>query len=494
MSTFLLRIGHLRCVNQCLKTQSWNILSRASTALPFSTKSSGSKNSSKKIRKDKSKPKTYFDIEKLVQHKPCNFPKKEVSPTASTVNEASLEAIASVATKHTSPDASAETIATTYDITTQPVTTSFVKSVPSKITTAESIVEVPEDFPGEDALILEASKVADEPVVDVPQVPMHPAPASVELAPDPFVDVVLVDGALNVIHEAVANKRSIEPVEETPPAEGFLKSVVEGGGVEVSLEPLTEAAPKEVSLEPLTEAAPNEVSLEPLTEAAPEEESLEPLTEASPNEVSLEPLTEAAPKEVSLEPVVEVAPTEPSPNLATKMTLRTVSDGVPETLTADLPASLQPMAKAVPQPVAEAAMSEPDPADSVPEPEEEVVLDPVAEMTDSTNVVPGSEDLVDPAWVLSKTAEEEQQLDSPAEAVGPSQGHMDPVQRLFLDSIREYSTNSQAAGGLVDADSQYQKGLEEEIAKLQRLYGGGDLTSFPNFKFTEPQWDEVSQK
>uniref|UniRef100_A0A3B5LDY2 ATP synthase peripheral stalk subunit F6, mitochondrial n=1 Tax=Xiphophorus couchianus TaxID=32473 RepID=A0A3B5LDY2_9TELE len=61
---------------------------------------------------------------------------------------------------------------------------------------------------------------------------------------------------------------------------------------------------------------------------------------------------------------------------------------------------------------------------------------------------------------------------------------MDPVQRLFLDSIREYSTNSQAAGGLVDAGSQYQKVLEEEIAKLQRLYGGGDLTSFPNFKFT----------
>ncbi|XP_014870520.1 ATP synthase-coupling factor 6, mitochondrial isoform X10 [Poecilia latipinna] len=75
-----------------------------------------------------------------------------------------------------------------------------------------------------------------------------------------------------------------------------------------------------------------------------------------------------------------------------------------------------------------------------------------------------------------------------------SKAHMDPVQRLFLDSIREYSANSQAAGGLVDADPLYQKALEEETAKLQRLYGGGDLTSFPNFKFTEPQWDEGSQK
>ncbi|XP_014823866.1 PREDICTED: uncharacterized protein LOC106904182 isoform X5 [Poecilia mexicana] len=328
MSASLLRIGHLRCVNKCLQTEGWKMLSRAPTALPFSTKSSGSKNSSKKTSKDKSKPKTYFDIEKLVQHKPCNFPKKEVSPAASAVTEAALEAIASAATKHTPPVASAGTIAAAADGTTQAVTASFVKEVPSNTATDESTVEVvPEAFPGEDALMLEASKVAAEPAVDVPQVPMHPA--SVESAPGPLVDVALVDGALNLVHEAVPNKAEMEPV---------------------------------------------------------------------------------------------------------------------------------------------------------------------AEITDATDVVPGSEDLVDPAWVLSKAAEEELQMDSPAEAVGPSQAHMDPVQRLFLDSIREYSANSQAAGGLVDADPLYQKVLEEETAKLQRLYGGGDLTSFPNFKFTEPQWDEGSQK
>lgn len=61
---------------------------------------------------------------------------------------------------------------------------------------------------------------------------------------------------------------------------------------------------------------------------------------------------------------------------------------------------------------------------------------------------------------------------------------MDPIQKLFLDSIREYSTKSQATGGLVDAGSEYEKALAEEVAKLQRLYGGGDLTSFPEFKFT----------
>lgn len=42
----------------------------------------------------------------------------------------------------------------------------------------------------------------------------------------------------------------------------------------------------------------------------------------------------------------------------------------------------------------------------------------------------------------------------------------------------------------MDAGSEYERNLADEVAKLQRLYGGGDLTSFPEFKFTgdkEPQ-------
>ncbi|KAL0204431.1 hypothetical protein M9458_002449, partial [Cirrhinus mrigala] len=80
---------------------------------------------------------------------------------------------------------------------------------------------------------------------------------------------------------------------------------------------------------------------------------------------------------------------------------------------------------------------------------------------------------------------------------------LDPVQKLFLDKIREYNTKSkcvtdrvrtdrmmkclvlhfEAAGGVVDAGPAYQKNLTEEMTKLQRLYGGGDLTKFPQFKF-----------
>ncbi|KAK3511001.1 hypothetical protein QTP70_029010, partial [Hemibagrus guttatus] len=70
---------------------------------------------------------------------------------------------------------------------------------------------------------------------------------------------------------------------------------------------------------------------------------------------------------------------------------------------------------------------------------------------------------------------------------------LDPVQKLFLDKIREYNVKSKSSGGMVDAGPSYQKNLTEEIGKLQRLYGGGDLTKFPDFKFTEPKLEEVAK-
>ncbi|XP_036396551.1 ATP synthase-coupling factor 6, mitochondrial-like [Megalops cyprinoides] len=71
---------------------------------------------------------------------------------------------------------------------------------------------------------------------------------------------------------------------------------------------------------------------------------------------------------------------------------------------------------------------------------------------------------------------------------------LDPIQKLFLDMIREYSSKSKATGGLVDAGPEYQKNLSEEMTKLQRLYGGGDLTKFPEFNFPEPKLEEAAQK
>ncbi|KAM9345115.1 uncharacterized protein ABDE67_014013 [Symphorus nematophorus] len=70
---------------------------------------------------------------------------------------------------------------------------------------------------------------------------------------------------------------------------------------------------------------------------------------------------------------------------------------------------------------------------------------------------------------------------------------LDPVQRLFLEKIREYSNMSGLKGGPLEAEPDYEKYLSEETAKLQRLYGGGDLSSFPEFTFTEPEMDQDSK-
>ncbi|XP_034033174.1 ATP synthase-coupling factor 6, mitochondrial-like isoform X2 [Thalassophryne amazonica] len=70
---------------------------------------------------------------------------------------------------------------------------------------------------------------------------------------------------------------------------------------------------------------------------------------------------------------------------------------------------------------------------------------------------------------------------------------LDPVQKLFLDKIREYNSKSKTSGSVVDAGPAYQKNLSDEMSKLQRLYGGGDLNKFPDFKFTEPKFEEVAK-
>ncbi|XP_071393169.1 uro-adherence factor A-like [Centroberyx affinis] len=78
------------------------------------------------------------------------------------------------------------------------------------------------------------------------------------------------------------------------------------------------------------------------------------------------------------------------------------------------------------------------------------------------------------------------------EALGIHEG-LDPVQRLFLEKIREYNNKQRLCGGTVEAGPDFEKRLSEEKAKLQRLYGGGDLSSFPQFTFTEPKLDQDSK-
>lgn len=42
---------------------------------------------------------------------------------------------------------------------------------------------------------------------------------------------------------------------------------------------------------------------------------------------------------------------------------------------------------------------------------------------------------------------------------------------------------SRQAGGPVDAGPDFQKDMNESLARLQRAYGERDLTKFPDFKF-----------
>uniref|UniRef100_A0A4W3GXH1 ATP synthase peripheral stalk subunit F6, mitochondrial n=1 Tax=Callorhinchus milii TaxID=7868 RepID=A0A4W3GXH1_CALMI len=46
-----------------------------------------------------------------------------------------------------------------------------------------------------------------------------------------------------------------------------------------------------------------------------------------------------------------------------------------------------------------------------------------------------------------------------------------------------FETKRYVSGAPADAGPEYQKMMNDEIAKLQRLYGGGDLLAFPEFTF-----------
>ncbi|XP_036597415.1 ATP synthase-coupling factor 6, mitochondrial-like [Trichosurus vulpecula] len=56
---------------------------------------------------------------------------------------------------------------------------------------------------------------------------------------------------------------------------------------------------------------------------------------------------------------------------------------------------------------------------------------------------------------------------------------LDPVQKLFVDKIREYKSKRQTAGGPVDIGPEYQQDLDSELFKLKQMYGKADMNTFP---------------
>ncbi|CAK6441373.1 unnamed protein product [Pipistrellus nathusii] len=72
---------------------------------------------------------------------------------------------------------------------------------------------------------------------------------------------------------------------------------------------------------------------------------------------------------------------------------------------------------------------------------------------------------------------------------------LDPLQKLFVDKIREYKTKRQSSGGPVDAGPVYQQDLERELFKLKQMYGKVliDMNTFPDFKFEDPKIEAVEK-
>ncbi|XP_067143453.1 ATP synthase-coupling factor 6, mitochondrial isoform X2 [Centruroides vittatus] len=72
----------------------------------------------------------------------------------------------------------------------------------------------------------------------------------------------------------------------------------------------------------------------------------------------------------------------------------------------------------------------------------------------------------------------------------------DPIQKLFVDKLREYTQKSKTAkGGLVDASPQTLKDYEAELTKVKSQYSGGkdvDMTKFPAFNFVDPKIDPIN--
>jgi len=64
----------------------------------------------------------------------------------------------------------------------------------------------------------------------------------------------------------------------------------------------------------------------------------------------------------------------------------------------------------------------------------------------------------------------------------------DPIQKLFVDKVHEYTQKSKTTGGkLVDASPLTEKAMKDELEKIARQYGatGTDFQKFPTFNFAD---------
>ncbi|XP_007519843.1 ATP synthase-coupling factor 6, mitochondrial isoform X3 [Erinaceus europaeus] len=66
---------------------------------------------------------------------------------------------------------------------------------------------------------------------------------------------------------------------------------------------------------------------------------------------------------------------------------------------------------------------------------------------------------------------------------------LDPIQKLFVDKIREYRTKRQSSAGPVDVGPEYQQDVDRELFKLKQMFGKSDMNTFPTFTFEDPKFE-----
>jgi len=67
----------------------------------------------------------------------------------------------------------------------------------------------------------------------------------------------------------------------------------------------------------------------------------------------------------------------------------------------------------------------------------------------------------------------------------------DPIQDLFLTSIRAYSTS----GGLANADEATKAEVTSELNRVAKQFGGAegeDMAQFPEFNFADTEVDSIN--
>nr|XP_057938488.1 cytadherence high molecular weight protein 1 [Doryrhamphus excisus] len=543
MAASLLRIGGLRCV-KCFQAESWSTLCRAPSAAAYSTKYGGSKKSSKK-NSDKKQVKTYFDIEKLVQHKPFEFPKKDVSaPAVSSTAHPSLYTL--------TPEKAANRVAEAVPASaagTAPVHGPVIEPVPAVVPEVQPVIEAAaEDKTAMETFAAPLSEVGPKPTVKVVQDSPKavPSEANVGAAVDPLpeatplqtvAETTNVESAAEPVPTVAQMEASTEPKTEASPVEAARTEIVaEVTPAEAGAEPavaaipvgepvadvadVAKAAPTDAPADLVIEAVTVEAAAPPVVADAVVEAAAEPVVEDAPvkdvaesvAEVAAEPRAEASPVEAAADPVIEAVIIDAAVKPVAEADVDPVVGDTPVNVSEPVTGIVEELMDKAAEPIIEetlvndvAELALQIVADSPLEAAAELVVEaitveaaveegasPVAESVaaeaaaDVSTPEHDTVELLELAPVIHEDVGEKLQEEKPAQ--------MDPIQRLFLDSIRQYSTGNQITTESVDGDSEYQRALEQEIAKLQRLYGGGDLTSFPELKFPEPTFDEVFHK